>query len=176
LSERRRPDRGLLILGLKIAVIFAAVLLVFRQDLAIVAADALQNESTSYILAIPFLFAYLVYRKRRMLRTVIPLESQGQPKIMRYSGTMAGVLLSSTAILLYWYGSHTFTPLEYHMLTLPVFAAGLTLILFNTHTVRQLAFALAFLVLLTPPPSEILSNVGSTLSVISSEVDRKSVV
>jgi exosortase len=169
LSERGHSDRSRLILGLKAAVILAAVLLLFRQDLAIVAADALQNESTSYILAIPFLFAYLVYRKRKMLRTVIPLESQGQPRIMRYSGTMAGVLLSSTAILLYWYGSHTFTPLEYHMLTLPIFAAGLTLILFNTQAVRQLAFALVFLVLLTPPPSEILNNVGSALSVMSSE-------
>ncbi|MGD0977533.1 MAG: exosortase/archaeosortase family protein [Candidatus Bathyarchaeia archaeon] len=163
-------DNSQLILGLKIAVIFVAVLLVFGQDLAIVAADALQNEATSYILAVPFLFAYLVYRKRKMLRTVVPLESQGEPRIMRYSGTIAGVLLSSTAILVYWYGSYTFTPLEYHMLMLPVFAAGLTLVLFNTQTLRQLLFPLVFLVLLMPPPSDLLSNVGSALSVSSSQV------
>jgi exosortase len=161
---------GQFVLGLKIAVIFVAVLLVFGQDLAIVAADALQNEATSYILAVPFLFAYLIYRKRKMLRSVVPLESQGGPIIIRYSGTIAGVLLSSTAILFYWYGSYTFTPLEYHMLMLPVFAAGLTLILFNTQTLRQLLFPLAFLVLLMPPPSELLSNVGSALSVSSSQV------
>jgi len=159
-----------LILGLKFAVIFVAVLLVFRQDLTIVAADALQNEATSYILAVPFLFAYLVYRKRKMLMTVVPLESQGQPRIMRYSGTIAGVLLSSTAMLVYWFGSYTFTPLEYHMLMLPLFAAGLTLILFNVQTLRQLLFPLVFLVLLMPPPSDVLSNVGSALSVSSSQV------
>ena len=133
------------------------------------AGDALQGESTSYILAVPFLFVYLIYRKRKMLRAVIPLESRGQPKIIRYSATIVGVLLASTAILLYWYGSYTFTPLEYHMLTLPIFAAGLTLILFNMQTLRQLAFPLVFLVLLTPPPSEVLSSVGSTLSVTSSQ-------
>lgn len=42
-------------------------------------------------------------------------------------------------MLLYWHGSYTFTPLEYHILTLPIFAAGLTLILFNPQTLRQVA-------------------------------------
>jgi exosortase len=71
--------------------------------------------------------------------------------------------------MLYWHGSYTFTPLEYHMLTLPILVTGLTLILFNAQTLRQLAFPFAFLILLTPPPSEILSLFGATLSVISSE-------
>jgi exosortase len=156
-------DKTRLILGLKIATVLAAVLLVFRQDLAMVVVEALRNESTSYVLATPFLFAYLVYRKRKMLRAVMPLESQAQPFAM-----IVGVLLASTAIMFYWFGSNTSTPLEYHMLTLPIFAAGLTLILFNTKTVRELTFPLAFLVFLTPP-SEILSNVGPAFSVISSE-------
>jgi exosortase len=157
-------DNNRLILGLKIAIIFVAVLFVFGRDLAIVMGDALQNESTSYILAVPFLFAYLIYRKRKMLRAVIPLESQAPSRAIRYLATIVGVLLASTAILLYRYGSNT----EYHILTLPIFAAGLTLILFNTQTLRELAFPLAFLILFTPP-SEILSNVGPALSVVSSE-------
>jgi exosortase len=162
-------DTSNVALSLKAAIIVTAVLAVFHQDLAIVASDALQNDFTSYILAIPFIFAYLTYRKRKMLRTVMPLETQGQPKVIRHSATIAGVLLSTTAILLYWHGSYTFTPLEYHMLTLPIFAAGLTLILFNAQTLRQLAFPLAFLTFLTPPPSEILRTLGAELSVISSE-------
>ena len=161
-------DKNRLILGLKIATILAAVLLVFRQDLAKVVVDALQNESTSYVLAIPFLFAYLVYRKRKMLRAVMPLERQAQQKVFGFFATIVGVLLASMAMLFYWFGSSTLTPLEYHMLTLPIFAAGLTLILFNRQTFRELTFPLAFLILLTPP-SEILSNVGPAFSAISSE-------
>jgi exosortase/archaeosortase family protein len=166
--DDRGSDKNRLILGLKIATFLAAVLVVFRQDLAKVVVDALQNESTTYMLAIPFLFAYLIYRKRKMLRAVMPLESQAQPKVFGFFATIVGVLLASMAMLFYWLGSYTLMPLEYHMLTLPIFAAGLTLILFNTQTLRELSFPLAFLILLTPP-SEILSNVGPAFSVISSE-------
>jgi len=157
-------------LGLKVATIIASTLAIFHQDLAIIINDALQNEATSYVLTIPFLFIYLIYRKRKMLRKVIPLENKEQPKKTRHLPTIMGILISTTAILLYWQGSYTFTPLQYHMLTLPIFTVGLTLILFNTQTLRQLAFPIAFLILLTPPPSQILYTLGSTLSVISSKV------
>lgn len=162
--DTRSPDRNSLILGLKIATLIVAVVLVFHQDLATVAVDAVQNESTTYVLAVPFLFAYMIYRKRKMLKTVMPLESQAQSKIMRYLATIDGVLLASIAILLYWYGSST----AYHMLTLPIFAAGLTLILFNMQTLKESAFPLAFLILLTPP-SGILNRVGPAFSSASSE-------
>jgi exosortase len=157
-----------MILGSKIAVIIAAVIVVFYQDLAIVANDALQSDFSSHILAIPLLFAYLIYRKRKMLKAVVPLENQDQPKETRYLPTIAGIIISTTAILLYWHGSYTFTPLEYHMFALPIFLTGLILILFNTQTLRQLAFPLVFLIFLTPPPSEILYSLGSTLSIVSS--------
>jgi exosortase len=160
----RGPDRNRLILGLKIATLIVAVVLVFHQDLVTVAVDAVQNESTSYVLVIPFLFAYLLYRKRKMLRTVMPLESQAQPRVIRHRAIIVGVLLASTAMLLYWYRSST----GQHMLTLPVFAAGLTLILFNTETLKESAFPLAFLVFLTPP-SGVLSRVGPAFSSASSE-------
>ncbi len=47
--------------------------------------------------------------------------------------------------------------------------AGLILILFNLQTLRQLAFPLAFLILLMPPPSAVLYGLGATLSVVSAE-------
>jgi hypothetical protein len=152
----RMPSKSNSVLGLKIAVIAATTLVIFYQDLATLVNDGSQSEFTSYILAIPFLFAYLIYRKRKMLRAVIPFEKQDQPKETRHLPTIAGIILSATAILLYWHGSHTFTPLEYHMFAFPIFIAGLTLIIFNPQMLRQLAFPLAFLTFLTPPPSEIL--------------------
>jgi exosortase len=154
---------------LKIATIVVAALAIFHQDLTMVVNDALHSDFMSYILAVPFIFAYLIYRKRKMLTAVVSSKNQNQPKETRYLPTIAGILLLATAILLYWNGSYTFMPLEYHMLTLPIFVAGLLLILFNPQTLRQLAFPIAFLVFLVPPPSEILYGIGATLSVFSSE-------
>jgi len=156
-------------LGVKVAVAIAATIAIFGQDLTILFNDAFQSETTSHLLAIPFLFVYLIYRKRKTLRAVIPIENKDHPKETRHLPLITGILLSITAILLYWHGSYTFTPLEYHMFALPIFVAGLTLILFNPQTLRQLAFPIAFLFFLMPPPSEILYVLGTNLSVISSE-------
>jgi len=158
---------------LKIATIVLGVLAIFHQDLTIITNDALQSEVMSYVLIIPFLFIYLIYRKRKMLNQIIPIENNGQPKKIKHLSTIMGIILSTTAILLYWHGSYTFTPLEYHMFALPIFTAGLTLLLFNLQTLRQLAFPIAFLILLVPPPAEILYTIGSTLSMITSELSYK---
>ncbi|MEM3701023.1 MAG: exosortase/archaeosortase family protein [Candidatus Bathyarchaeia archaeon] len=163
------PTESQITLGVKIAAIAITTIALFSQDLTIIFTDAFQNELTSHLLAIPIVFAYLIYRKRKMLRAVIPIENKNEPKEIRHIPLICGALLSITAILLYWYGSYTFTPIEYHMLALPIFAAGLTLTLFNPQTLIQLAFPVAFLIFLMPPPSEILYAIGSVLSVISAE-------
>ena len=158
------------LIALKALAVAIALIALYFQDLNIVFNDALNNEVTSYIIIIPFLLAYLVYRKRKMLRAAISTKTQDQPKNTQHLQTLAGTLLCVIAILLYWSGSYTFTPLEYHMLTLPLFAAGLTLALFNLQTLRQAFFPIVFLLFLAPPPSEILYGLGSILSVVSSEV------
>ena len=158
-----------LVLALKASTIAVAVIALYYADLSLIFADALQNEATNYILAIPFIFAYFLYRKRKMLRTVAFSEPSNKLKNARYLSELAGLLLCAMAIILYWYGSYTFTPLEYHAMTLPMFAAGLVLVLFNVQMLREMVFPLIFLVLLTPPPSTILYGIGSTLSVMASE-------
>ena len=157
-----------LALAMKASTLIVGVTALYFQDLRIIFTDALTNESTSYLLIMPFLFAYLVYRKRKMLRATVAAERRNPSDNTEHFGALCGILLGATAIILYWYGSYTFTPLEYHVLTLPLFAAGLTLILFNSQTLRQAAFPIAFLVFLAPLPSQITYNLGSTLSVISS--------
>jgi exosortase len=158
-----------LFLAIKILPIAAVTIALFFQDLMLVFTDALQSDTTSHILAIPILFTYLIYRKRKMVRAVVPLENQNQPKSTRYLSPIIGLLLCTTAVLLYWHGSYTFTPLEYHLIALPIFLAGLILVVFNPQTLRQLAFPIAFLFFLTPPPSEILYYVGATLQILSAE-------
>jgi exosortase len=152
----------------KFAFITAVVVAFYLQDIALVFRNALSDESTYHILAIPFLFGYLLYRKRKMVSAALNQNKQKTSYILAKNFTLVvGVLLCATAILAYWFGSYTFTPIEYHMLTLPVLAAGLILIFFNGQTLKQLAFPIVFLFFLTPPPTEILYSVGSTLSDLS---------
>ena len=161
--------RSTLALSIKAMALLLATIAFFFKDITIIANEALRSEMASYIIAIPFLLIYLIYRKRKMLRAVVPLESADRPKETKHLATISGILVSTIAILLYWYGSYTFTPLEYHMIALPVFVAGLTLIFFNPQTLRQSAFPIAFLTLLMPPPSVILYGLGATLSILSAE-------
>ena len=163
-------NRNSLFLIAKILVLTGSTIALFSQDLAILFNDALRNETTSYMLLIPIIFAYLIYRKRKMLKVTVSADNSNEPKETKHIPLLCGALLTLTAILLYWYGSYTFTPLENHMLTLPIFVGGLTLILFNAQTLRQLAFPTAFLAFLIPPPSEVLYALGSTLSALSSEI------
>ena len=53
------------------------------------------------------------------------------------------------------------------MLTLPLMAAGLILLLFNTEMLKQLIFPIGFLIFLTPPPDEILYGAGTALANLS---------
>ncbi len=161
--------RETLIVIVKAAVVGATALVLFWQDLTIIFTDALQSEVTSYVLVIPFLLAYLFYRKRKMIKAAVPLEPSKLWKKIPLN-EVAGALLFLASLLLYWYGSYTFTPLEYHMLALPIFVSACVLILFNMQTLRQILFPIVFLFLLVPPPAEILYYVGSLLSSFSSDL------
>ncbi len=152
--------------GLAIALLTSFL---YFQDLSLVLTDALRSEETFHILAIPPLFVYLLYRKRKVLAAAVSQEKLRSSAISKHFSTIFGIVLSALALLLYWNTSYTFTPLEYHMLTMPIFIAGLVLILFNVQTLRQLIFPIAFLVFLTPPPAEILYSVGSTLSTVTAQ-------
>jgi len=156
-----------LAIALKFSVITAAVIALYFQDLSLVFRGALTDESTFHILAIPFIFAYLIYRRRKMIDASFQNEKTGANGFQKIFSTIAGVSLFAISIFTYWYGSYTFIPLEYHMLTLPFLTAGLILILFNLQTLKQLIFPVAFLIFLTPPPAEILYGVGSALANLS---------
>jgi exosortase len=150
--------------ALKFSVIAIVVVLLYLQDLTMVFTGAITNDATYHILAIPFIFGYLLYRKRKMVNASLQTAETDARGFRKYFNTLAGILLCAVAILTYWYGSYTFIPLEYHMLTLPFLAAGLILLLFNTQTLKQLLFPIAFLLFLTPPPDQILYGWGSQLA------------
>jgi len=161
--------QNMVYLGVKIIAVLISTLAIFYQDLVVVGNNALQNEFTSHILALPFLLIYLFYRKRKTTRAVITLKSESSWKILRRS-EIVGTLLFLITFLLYSFGSYTFTPLEYHLLALPIFVTACILILFNGQTLKQLAFPIMFLFFLVPPPSEIVYGLGAILSKASTEV------
>jgi len=167
--SRFRFPRNNIVLSTKVLTVILATLAIYFQDLTIVANEAIRSEVMSHIIAIPFLLSYLLYRKRKMLRATIPLETSNPTRKPIYAHEIIGVLICLTAFLLYWHGSYTFYPLEYHMASLPLFTAGLILIIFGKKTLQVLAFPIAFLLFLTPPPLEAISQVGATLSTVSSE-------
>jgi len=148
---------------LKLAVMVFAVIGVFFQDLSLVFADALQYAGYSYILLIPALIAYLLYRKRNMLAAAVLNEDRTHENT-RHLPAFAGFLLCMIAFAVYIFGSQTFSPLQYHLVSLPILVAGLTLFLFNPLTLRQALFPIVFLIFLTPMPLIYLNSAGALLS------------
>jgi len=142
----------------------------YWQDLTIVANEAINSDVATHILAIPFLLAYIIYRIRRTL-TASASNQFNSPAPSRTFPIkeITGTLLCLLAYLIKWYGSYTFQPLEYHIASLPLFVAGITLIIFNPQTLRTLLFPITFLSFLVPPPVRQAQTVGSILATYSSQ-------
>lgn len=162
-------NMGNVVLALKTSTLLLGIIALYFQDLSTLFRDALENGSTSYVLLVPLILAYLLYRKRKMLRATISTENGDRSGNTKHAAISSGILVCTTAIILYWYGSYTLIPLEYHILTLPIFTAGLTLVLFDPQTLRQAVFPVAFLAFLTPLPPGILDMLSLTLSVTSTQ-------
>jgi exosortase len=144
--------------------IVLAILIVYWQDLSILANEALQSEAVSHIILIPFLISYLIYRKKELVKASLASgKLEGKTKLFSFSDII-GVALCLSAFLFYWYGSYTFYALEYHIMSLPLFVIGVVLILFNTKTLKALVFPILFLLFLVPPPSTITYTAGAVMA------------
>jgi exosortase len=148
--------------------ILAALLLsitltvIYWRDFEILANEAIHTESSTHIVLIPFFVAYLLYRRKEAVSANLSIqEDQKEQKCINEA---IGIAFCLVAFLLYWYGSYTFYPLEYHLLSLPIFIAGATTILFNFKTLQVLLFPILFLLFLIPPPTEIIYTTGGALA------------
>ena len=150
---------------LKVLAILGPWLLIYWQDLEVVAGDAINSEVMNYIIVIPFFIGYAIYRKRRVLQAVTPLENSRQ---IRNVETGVGASLLLTSFILYWHGSYTFYPVEYHLLSMFIFLAGAILMVYNWQTLRQLLFPLALILFLEPVPLQVANMIGFQISAISS--------
>ena len=142
---------------IKATIIIFVTAVIYNQDLSILINEAIASEQTSYILIIPLLASYLIYRKRRFLNSVTSSHPSTRDEI-------TGIAFCALALTLYLVGSYTFYPLGYHILSLPIFLFGCILLLFNLETLKALAFPIAFLFLLTPLPFETLYTIGGIMA------------
>lgn len=128
-------DNGSLIF--KLAVIIVATLLIFYQDLYLIGEDALGSQYFNYVLIIPFLSGFLVYRKRRILYAYMMQRSRdNQP----YTDQIVGACSIVASLIVYLYGSNTSYPLDFHLVAFQIFLSALILMLFNRQTLRVLLF------------------------------------
>jgi len=149
---------------LSATLILLLIFTVYWRDLEILVNEALNAEALSYLLLMPFFAGYLFYLKKDLVNASIFIESFNKKSRAKYLDALVGFSLCLIAFLLYWYGSYTFYPLEYHMLSLPIFAAGVVLILFNFNVLRALLLPILFLFFLVPLPSEIMYTLGGALA------------
>jgi len=148
---------------LAIALTFLLIFLIYWRDLGILTNEALNTEALTHIILIPFFVGFLFHQKKDLFESSLALDKlQKQPKA-RYVDELVGLSICLIAFLLYWYGSYTFYPLEYHLLSLPIFITGTMLILFNLNALKTLILPILFLVFLIPLPNELMSTIGGTL-------------
>lgn len=149
---------------LSIASIILPTIIVYRHDLEILASEALQNEALGHILLIPFLAGILFYLKRDVVKASYAIQRQPKRGLTRYADEIIGASLCLVAFLIYWYGSYTFNPLEYHLLSLPIFLFGITFFLYNGKAATASAIPIAFLFFLIPPPAKSIYTLGGVLA------------
>ena len=154
---------------LSAALIMLLVLIVYGRDLEILVNEALQSEALSHVLLIPFFAGFLFYLKRNMVKASLALGKNQRKNRTQYIDEVIGIALCLIAFLVYWYGSYTFYPLEYHLLSLPIFVMGITLILFNLKVLIALIFPILFLLFLTPPPTEFMYTIGGILANVNTQ-------
>ncbi len=154
---------------LMLALVAIAVLIVYGNDLAMLANEAWQSESFSHVLLLPFFAGFLFYLKKDVVKASLSIDTQ-KKQSSKYVNELAGLILLIISFLLYWYGSYTFYPLEIHILSLPIFLMGITLIILNSRAFLKLIFPFLFLLFLVPLPTTILSVAGGYLANFNTQV------
>ena len=148
---------------ISVSLVILTISIVYWQDLAILINEAVQNEAVSHIILVPLLASFLIYRKRELVKASLNMKRlKGKAEVLS-SSEVTGLAICLFAFILYWYGSYSFYPLEYHIASLITFVIGITLLLFNTKTLMALILPILFLIFLIPPPSTVTFSLGALL-------------
>ncbi|MEM4713699.1 MAG: exosortase/archaeosortase family protein, partial [Candidatus Bathyarchaeia archaeon] len=149
---------------LAVSLFLSIIWVVYWHDLEILANEALHTEALSHVFLIPLFVGVLLYLKRDVFKASFALNSLRKKSGSMFFDELVGLSLCLIAFLVYWYGSYTLYPLEYHMLALPIFVAGIILILFNLKALKALTVPVVLLIFLVPIPNEIAYTLGGSLA------------
>jgi exosortase len=145
--------------------IVGATLAIFWRDLLTLFGEGLVAEGYSYVLLLPFVVAYLIYKKRTILDA---MQSTPETRGLGDAWTLVGASLILTSFVVYYYSSFTFYAWEWRLLMLPAFVSGAVLVIFGFRFWRVIAIPLAMLlffepifVLVTNPYWEVIANVSA---------------
>jgi exosortase len=139
---------------IKFSIFLLIPLVTFFQDIMQVLNLAWSDAEAQYVLLVPFVVAYFFYRRRRAF-----LVSRQNSKLQ----DLLGISLSLVALLIYVLGSYSFYALQLHLLSLPIFVAAVTLLVFGADAFRLLIFPIAMLTFLSPFPLFFMDALGGSL-------------
>ncbi|MGD0995332.1 MAG: exosortase/archaeosortase family protein [Candidatus Bathyarchaeia archaeon] len=141
-------------LSIKLSLFLIFPIVTYFQDFVQVFSLALSDQEAQYVLLVPFVVAYFFYRRRKAF-----LVSRKNSK----SQDLFGVSLLLLALLIYVLGSYSFYSLQLHLLSLPIFVAGVTLLIFGADTLKLLVFPIALVAFLSPFPLFFMDAYGGNL-------------
>jgi exosortase/archaeosortase family protein len=130
----------------------------------IIGSDALASDYFNYVLLIPFISLYLIYRKRRMLAAVLPLHDDAGRGYLNQTIGISSMLVS---LIIYLLGSLTSYPLEYHLIALEILIGATVLLLFNRQTLRILALPVLLITAALPSLTQFGLSIWLGLSWLS---------
>jgi len=145
-------------------------ILLYWYDFKMLFNEALHNDVMSYIIAIPFIFIYLLYRRRKIFLMSVFMSEQKSKLYKYHNNFILGLFLCMFSLVLKFYGSYTFYSVEYHIFSFPIFICGLILIIYNDVVLKSIFFPIIFLFLLIPIPDTIMFKIGANLSIYSSKI------
>ena len=150
----------------KAAVVIVSAILIYYADLTLIFGNALEFNTgniTNYVITIPFLSAFILYRKRNILKATAMLSKGSNSSRIRLDDVL-GITLCAIAIIFYIASTSTLYALEYHILSLPIFLSGSTMLVFNLATLRHSIVAIMLTFYLQPPPGQLVSELAADLS------------
>jgi exosortase len=156
-------------LVLSITFVLLTIVIVYGQDLLILTKEALQNDALTHIVLVPFLVCFLIYRKRTLVKASLAIGVLRDKKVTISLSELTGIALCIFSFLLYWYGSYTFYPLEYHIVSLVIFIIGMLRMLLDTGTFKAIVFPILLLIFLIPLPFNIIFAAGGTLGNLNTQ-------
>lgn len=143
---------------LSISIKFLAWLIIpivaYLQDFSQVFSLALSDSEAQYVFIVPFAVAYFVYRRRKAFTVSRPSN---------HLHDLLGIALCILSLFIYIIGSYSFYALQFHLVSLPIFVAGITLLIFGACVLKLLSFPVALLTFMSPFPLFFMDVFGGGL-------------